>query len=127
MLNDETDASVDRPKFDLEERTAVFGEQVVLFARKVKLDEVTRPIVSQLVRSANSVGANYIEANDADSKKDFCYRIGVARREAKESRLHLRMLVAACPELRDAAIPLWREATELNLIFGKIRRSIRNS
>lgn len=124
MGNDETNAEGEEPKYDLEERTAVFGEQVVFFARRVKLDDVTRPIVSQMVRSGTSVGANYIEANDADSRKDFKYRIGVCRWEAKETRHHVRMLVAACPDLRELAVPVWKEATELNLIFGKIRRSL---
>jgi four helix bundle protein len=68
------------------------------------------------------VGANYIEADDADSKKDFRYRIGVARRESRETKHWLRMIVAAEPHLREDARPLWKEAKELNLIFGAIRR-----
>jgi four helix bundle protein len=68
------------------------------------------------------VGANYVEADDADSRKDFRFKIGLSRRESKETKRHLRMVVAAEPQLRDEARPLWKEAHELNLIFGAIHR-----
>ena|SRR5437762_12560022 len=113
-----------KPAFDLEERTARFGEAVVLFAKHVPVNPVTLPLISQLVRAATSVGANYLEADDADSKKDFRHRIGIARREARETKHHLRMIVAAEPQCRDGARPLWQEAKELNLIFGAIRRGV---
>ena len=58
-------------KFDLAERTACFGERIVVFARTIKLDAVTRPLVTQLVRAGTSVGANYCEANEAGSRKEF--------------------------------------------------------
>jgi four helix bundle protein len=118
MPNDEGE----RRAFDLEERTALFGEAVIAFAKRVPVNLVTTPLIPQVVRSATSVGANYVEADDADSKKDFRYRIGVARRESKETKHWLRMIVAAEPQLRDDARPLWKEAKELNLIFGAIRR-----
>jgi four helix bundle protein len=110
------------PKFDLEERTGVFGETIIAFAKRVPVNEVTRPLISQLVRAATSIGANYLEADDADSKKDFKFKIGLCRRESKETKHWLRMIVAAVNELRDEARPLWKEAQELNLIFGAIRR-----
>ena len=108
--------------FDLEERTAVFGEAVICFAKCIPVNEVTRPLIGQVVRSATSVGSNYVEADDADSKKDFRYRIGVCRRESRETKHWLRMVVAAVEELRPDARVLWQEAKELNLIFGAIRR-----
>lgn len=114
----------DKPNFDLEERTARFGEAVIAFAKSVPLNEVTRCLISQLVRAGTSVGANYVEADDADSKKDFRFKIGLCRREAKETKHHLRMIVAAEDRMRDAARPLWREAQELNLIFSAIRRKL---
>ena len=118
MTNDE-----ERPReFDLEERTGRFGEAVIAFAKRVPVNLVTTPLIPQLVRSATSIGANYLEADDADSKKDFRYRIGVARREARETKHNLRMIVAAEPQLREDARVLWQEAKELNLIFGAIRR-----
>jgi four helix bundle protein len=109
-------------EYDLEERTARFGEAVISFAKRVPLNEVTRPLIGQLVRAAASVGANYVEADDSDSKKDFRFKVGLCRREAKESKHWLRMIVAADPALKESARPLWQEAKELNLIFGAIRR-----
>jgi len=95
----------------------------VRFAKRVKYSTVTRPLISQLVRSGTSIGANYCEANDAESKADFRHKIGICRKESGETKYWLRMIVAALPELRDDAAKLWNEARELNLIFGKIRRS----
>ena len=112
-----------RATFDLEERTARFGEAIIAFCRNSPRNAITNPVVTQLVKAATSVGANYGEANDAESKKDFCHKIGICRKESKESKHFVRMIVAAAPELRDAAKPLWQEAKELNLIFGAILRS----
>jgi four helix bundle protein len=124
MTNDEARMTNDpRGEFDLEERTAVFGEKVIAFAKRIPLNPVTTSIISQLVRAATSIGANYCEADDADSKKDFMFKIGICRREAKETKHWLRMVVAAEQQLREEARLLWQEAKELNLIFGKIRRS----
>jgi four helix bundle protein len=125
-MNDETamtrHAVAAARQYDLEERTARFGEEVIAFAKRIPLNDVTRPLVSQLVRAAASIGANYVEADDSDSKKDFRFKIGLCRREAKETKHWLRMIVAAEPTLNEAARPLWQEAKELNLIFGAIRR-----
>ena len=108
--------------FDLEERTARFGEAVVAFCKGVQLNPITTPLVSQLVRSGTSVGANYLEANDAESKKDFRHKIALCRKESKETKHWLRMIVAAEATQRDPAAILWKEAKELNLIFGAILR-----
>jgi len=67
-------------QFDLEERTASFGEAVIRFAQTIRETAVTRPLVNQLVRAATSVGANYCEANDAESKSDFRHKIGICRK-----------------------------------------------
>jgi len=82
-------------KYDLAERTAQFGEAVIAFVRKIKLDSVTSPLVKQLVRSATSVGANYAEADEAGSKKEFRYRISVCTRESRETKHWLRMMAVA--------------------------------
>jgi four helix bundle protein len=119
-----TDAtSADRDGFNLEDRTAVFGGRVIAFAKRVPVNPVNSPLISQLVRAGTSVGANYCEADDADSKRDFFFKIGLCRREARETKHWLRMVVAAEPGLRDDARSLWQEAKELNLIFGAIRRN----
>ena len=109
-------------KFDLEERTAQFGEAVIRFAKRVPVNTVTMPLIGQLVCAGTSIGANYCEANDAESRKDFRHKIGICRKESKETKHWLRMIAVAAPELRADARTLWQEAKELNLIFGKIRR-----
>ena len=109
-------------RFDLEDRTAKFGESVILFAKRIPGTAINLPLLSQLIRAATSVGANYCEAADAESKKDFRHKIGICRKESRETKHWLRMLAAAEPDLRADARTLWQEAKELNLIFGAIRR-----
>ena len=110
-------------QFDLEERTAALGNSAILLAKSVPLTPITRPLVSQLVRSATSVDANYCEADDAESRADFKHKIGICKKEARETKHWLRMLVTAVPESREQAKPLWQEAKELNLIFNAIVRT----
>jgi len=110
-------------KFDLEERTAKFGENSIIFARKIPVDEITSPLITQYVKSGTSVGANYCEANNAESRLDFSHKIGICKKESRESMHWLRMIVVAVPALKDAARELWKEAKELNLIFSKILHS----
>jgi len=123
MTNDECPESTVSQVFDLEERTAAFGEAVIDFATTIKLTAITSPIVSQLIDSATSVGANYCEADDAESKKDFRHKISICRKESRETMYWFRMVARAAPYVKEAARPLWQEARELNLIFSKIRRS----
>jgi four helix bundle protein len=110
-------------KFDLEERTAVFAEKVIRLAKRVPINPVNDPIIRQFVKAGTSLGANYGEANDAESKKDFRHKIGICRKESKETKYWLRLIGVSEPQLRDDAAVLWQEAKELNLIFGSIRRS----
>jgi four helix bundle protein len=111
-----------KPEFDLEERTALFGEAVIRFAKTIPKNPVATPLISQIVRSGTSVGANYCEADDAVSKKDFKNKIGTCRKEARETKLWLRMIAAAEPEPKVEARKLWQEAKELHLIFAAIWR-----
>ena len=108
--------------FDLAERTAAYGEEAIRFARQLRLDAVSSPLVCQLVRSATSLGANYGEADEAGSKKEFRYRISLCCRESRECKHWLRMLSVACPDSRNNARPLWKEANELTRIFATIHR-----
>jgi four helix bundle protein len=108
--------------YDLPERCALFGEAVIRFAKRVPVNAVTTPLIDQLVRAATSVGANHGEAEDAESRKDFKHKIGICRKESKESKHWLRMITAAEPAMAAEARTLWQEAKELNLIFGAIRR-----
>ena len=112
-----------KPVYDLEERTARFGEAIIDFARKIPSGPVTERIISQLVGAGTSVGANYDEADDAVSKREFLKCIGTCKKEARESKHFLRMTARAVPELRSEARELWLEARELHLIFAKIWRS----
>ena len=125
MSNDETSAA--RPRYDLEDRTARFGEAVVRFAKGIPVNAVTDPLIRQLVRAGTSVGANYCEADDAGSKKEFRYRISICKRESRETKHWLRMIAAAVPEQKADARVLWQEAKELNLIFGAIYRGKRKT
>jgi four helix bundle protein len=109
--------------YDLEERTARFGEAVIDFARRIPQDAVTNRIINQLVGARTSVGANYVEADDAVSKKEFLKSIGTCKKEVREAKHFLRMAVRAVPGLKPDARKLWLEARELHLIFSKIWRS----
>ncbi|HBR79931.1 MAG TPA: four helix bundle protein [Candidatus Moranbacteria bacterium] len=113
-------------KYNLEERTSKFGEDTILFCRKIEQDTISRPLISQLVRSATSVGANYYEANGACSKKDFRNKIYICKKEAQESKHWLHMISVACPEHKEEARKLWKEVHELTLIFGKIVSTLKN-
>ena len=113
-------------KYNLEERTSNFGGEVILFCRKLSQDTITKPLISQLVRSATSVGANYMEANAASSKKDFKNKIHICKKESQESKHWLHMISIACPERAVDSRKLWKECQELTLIFGKIISSLRN-
>ena len=93
------------------------------FAKTIPQGAVTNRIISQLVGAGTSVGANYVEADDAVSKKEFLKNIGTCRKEARETKHFLRMAVRAVPELTPQARKLWVEAKELHLIFCKIGRS----
>jgi four helix bundle protein len=112
--------------YDLEERTARFGEAIIDFAKTIPNSAVTNRIISQLVGAGTSVGANYVEADDAISKKEFLKSIGTCKKEAREVKHFLRMAVRTSPELKYQARKLWMEAKELHLIFSKIWRSGKN-
>jgi four helix bundle protein len=109
--------------YDLEERTARFGEAVIDFAKSIPQHAITSRIISQLVAAGKSVGANYVEADDAVSKKEFLKNIATCKKEARETKHHLRMVVRAVPTLKPEARKLWAEARELHLIFSKIWRN----
>jgi four helix bundle protein len=110
--------------YDLEERTAKFGEAIIEFCRSIRQDAISNPLISQLVRSGTSIGANYAEANAASSKRDFKNKIYICKKETQETKHWLRMLAKYYPEGKDEINKLWKEAQELTLIFGKIISSL---
>ncbi len=109
--------------YDLEERTALFGEAIIEFCLELPMNPVTAPIINQLVRAGTSVGANYCEADDAESKRDFRHKVALCRKEARETKYWLRMVAKAAPTQKAAARKLWSEAKELHLIFVAIVRT----
>lgn len=112
-------------KYDLEERTAVFGENVISLCKNIKQDTITKPILNQLVRAATSIGANYMEVNGASSKKDFRNKIFICKKEAQETKHWLRMTTQCAPQENDVIKNLWKECQELTMIFQKITSSLK--
>ncbi len=110
-------AQIPKKKYDLEERTAKFGEDIIDFSKTISKTVITTSMISQLIRSGTSVGANYCEADCAESRKDFEHKLGICKKEAKESKHWLRMLVKADGGLKERAKRLWQESNELQLIF----------
>lgn len=111
--------------YDLEKRTLEFSKAVIQFLRAVKLNDLNRNIISQLIRAVTSVGANYREANGASSKKDFQNKIFICRKEIQETKYWLELLSETNPELKASLRKLWKEAHELTLIFNKISSSLK--
>jgi four helix bundle protein len=108
-------------KFDLEDRTFVFARDVRSFLKKLPFSIANKEDGSQLVRASGSVGANYIEANESVSRKDYLYRVKVCKKESKESGYWLRLVDSGgSPELENERTLLLNEAIELCKIFGAI-------
>ena len=115
--------------YDLEERTARFGEAFIDFAKTIPQNPLTNRLISQLVGAGTSVGANYVEADDVVSKPrklSGLKSIGTCRKEARETKHFLRMIARAVAELKLQARELWMEARELHLIFPRIWRGRKN-
>lgn len=107
-------------KFDLEDRTKNFSKSTIIFLKEVPVDHITKPIISQLIRCVTSIGANYGEADDAESRKDFQHKLGICKKESREARYWFEILETARPELSPKIVVLAQEAKELNLIFNAI-------
>jgi four helix bundle protein len=112
----------DKNKYNLAERTSKFGCEIIVFVKTIKETNINKPIINQLVRSATSIGANYMEADCAESKKDFVHKIGICKKEAKETTHWLHMLATAESEKAEKCRKLWQEAHELTLIFSAIAK-----
>ena len=110
----------DKKPFNLEERTALFGEVIIKFAKTIRENTNNRSLINQLIRSSTSIGANYMEADGADSKKDFRHKISLCKKEAKETLHWLRIIAVANPDQKEECRKLWKEAHELTLIFSSI-------
>ena len=111
---------------DLEDRTAKFAESIIDLVKKIKINPINKRIIPQIVASSGSIGANYCEANEAESKKDFIHKITIAKKEIKETKHWLRLLARAEVNQKEKIIPIWKEKQELLLIFSKIINSCKN-
>ncbi len=107
-------------KYDLEERTAKFGESIIEFAKSLPQNLINKELIPQLVSAGTGIGANYMEADGAESKKDFRHKISICKKESKETKHWLRMIAKANPTMKKESRRLWQEAQELTLIFSSI-------
>jgi four helix bundle protein len=119
-LNSITNDSKRKPVYDLEERTFLFARNVRFFVKKMKKEIYNESDIKQLIRSSGSVGANYIEANESLSKKDFVHRIKICRKEAKESAYWLRLISDCTTNILNDTTDLYNESIELKKIFSSI-------
>jgi len=113
--------------FDLTERTEKFSKDVIGFLKTIPKNFITIPIASQLVRSATSIGANYCEADNAVSRNDFINKIGIVKKEVKETVYWLKIFTATIPEESVKIKELEKEANELHLIFNSIFQKAREN
>ncbi|MDD5071836.1 MAG: four helix bundle protein [Patescibacteria group bacterium] len=112
--------------YDLEERLAKFAERVIDLVRRLPNNSINQKLIPQAVGSSGSSGANYCEACEAESKKDFKHKIGIVKKELRETKHWLRLIAKANPEQIDELRKLRKECHELLLIFSKILRSCNN-
>jgi four helix bundle protein len=110
---------------DLEERTALLGEGIIDFAKTLPHDRISNELVKQFIRSCTGIGANYMEADGAESKKDFRHKIALCKKEAKETKHWIRMIAKANPDRKKECKKIWQEAQELTLIFSTILNTSR--
>jgi len=115
-------SSNDKKRYDLDERTAKFGEDIIEFTASLPDTSVSRPLISQLVRAGTSIGANYMEADGAESSRDFFHKISICKKESKETLHWLRMIAKASPDKKENCRKLWREAHEFVLISSSITK-----
>jgi four helix bundle protein len=99
---------------------------IIDFVKKLPMNPINASLINQIIRSSTSVGANYIEADCAESKKDFCHKLVICKKEAKETTHWLRMIVRANPSFKDECRNYWQEAHELVLIFSSILHKKKN-
>jgi four helix bundle protein len=111
---------VNDKKFDLRDRTLRFAQEIRKFLRTTEVTLHNSDDIKQLIRSSGSIGANYIEAEDAISAKDFLHRIKIARKEAKETTYWLRLLGSNNRSSQYSLDTLIDESSQLMRIFGKI-------
>ena len=113
--------------FDLEERTTLFAQRVIRLCQALPRNPINDRLTGQAVGSAGSVGANYREANDALGKKDFLFRLRIARKEAKEILHWLVLIAEANPSVSSRMRALVQEGDEIKKILSSIIDKSRNT
>ncbi len=111
-----------KKEYDLEERSAQFGEAIIGFVKTLSRGPINDLLVRQVVKSGTSIGTNYMGADGAESKKDFQHKISICKKESKETKHWLRMIAKANPNRKNECKKLWKEAQEPTLIFSSIVR-----
>jgi four helix bundle protein len=114
------DKNQNTKRYDLEDRTLEYSKRIIRLSKALPKNTVNFKLADQLIRSGTSMGANYREANETETKKDFKFRIRICRKEGKETVYWLNLVVEANPEFKERIEPLLQETTELVKIFAKI-------
>ncbi|OGY43198.1 MAG: four helix bundle protein [Candidatus Buchananbacteria bacterium RIFCSPHIGHO2_02_FULL_40_13] len=110
--------------YDLESRTKIFSKHMMNFLSEIRIREINRNIISQLIKSTTSIGADYCEANNASFRKDFRNKIFICKKESQETKYCLELLAEINKEKIIQLRLFWQEAHELLLIFSKIISSL---
>lgn len=119
--NQSLNTNLQRKVYDLEERTFQFSKNVVIYCKKLPKTSNNLIYNNQVIRSSSSIGANYIEANEALSKKDFLMRVKICRKEAKESAYWFRLIIETNDlKYKEEGLKLYNESVELKKIFSSI-------
>ena len=105
--------------FNLEERTVKLAVSIIDLLKPLKITAKNRRIIDQLIGSGGSIGANYCEATEAESKRDFQHKLGICKKEIKETKYWLRLLACTHPEYKPQIRQLYKESQELLLIFSQ--------
>lgn len=105
--------------YDLEERTMKFSKNIIILCKKIPFNMINKRLIDQLLRSATSIGANYREANECDTKKDFKNKIRISKKEARETIYWIELLIDA-NLFKDELLPLLDESKQLMKILASI-------
>lgn len=112
-----------KKEFNLANRTYVFSKECVLFAKSITDNLINHNLIYQFIKSSTSIGANYMEADCAESRKDFMHKIGICKKESKETTYWLKIIGDANPDKLEICQRLWKESHELTLIFSTITKN----
>jgi len=115
-----TNSQIPNKQYNLEERTLDFAKKIISLCKSLPNNTVNFKLIDQLIRAAGSIGANYIEANEALGKKDFLHRLRIARKESKETLFWLHLVLEANKDIKDEISPIIEECNQLRNILSAI-------